>query len=166
MIPTEDSVPTFRAPKRRKIVRRKDDDGTLPSVGQTESMVVDERLDDQKDHTIDHDKLESPHARDENDTKEVLRKLRAAKLRRGGIGFSNTAVQITAAGSNNDSMALVVSGDAQGEEAPDALDAIARRFAPQAGQISNVADDKIMYVTMPVESAWLIQILTTQGTIT
>lgn len=139
----DDDTPVFRAPKRRKVFRRRDEDERRPEPSNVSEKVLD-IPDENGTESLRHERPNPASGSLEDSMSEAFRIRRAPRFRRGGIGFSNAPLQISATGSDTDSMALMIPRGSTETDVPNALDAIAQRFAPQAGQAINVADDKIM----------------------
>ena len=69
---------------------------------------------------------------------EILRQRKAALRRKGGIEFSNTQSSTSTEPQTNDALA------AKEDDIPADIRSVIERFAPQTGQVSDVAD-KHMY---------------------
>lgn len=137
--------PLFRAPRRRKVFRRKgeEEDSRADTPGFTQPVIKRDAVIEAQTSPSPQSDLGSLTDHPENRISDALRLRKAARSRRGGIGFSNARTQTSSL--ERDAGALVlIAGTAAEEEAPSALDAIGRRFAPQAGQVTNVTNDKIM----------------------
>ena len=130
----------FRSTKRRKFYRKRTDpeDESLPSPSSSpppQPMTVDELISHHAQVT---------HIQDQGSNEDIpsfagiLRQRKAALRRKGGIEFSNAQSSNSTTPQTND--ALVVKED----DTPADIRAVIERFAPQTGQVSDVAD-KHMY---------------------
>ena len=148
----------FRPSKRRKFYRKRTDaeDEGPPNVSSApppppppppESMTVEELIFHHGHFTESQDEKT---AEEPLSVAEILRQRKAALRRKGGIEFTNshTSMPTTPQTSN----ALVVKED----DTPADIKSVIQRFAPQTGQVSDVAD-KHMYVFPPVPlfEAWM-----------
>lgn len=143
----ENSSDLFRPSKRRRFYRKRTDaeDEALPtlssalSLPQSNSMTVDELISHHAHltHTPDQEMDEEPLS-----VAEILRQRKAAVRRKGGIEFTNSHTPVSTAPQSSD--ALVVKED----DTPAEIKSVIERFAPQTGQVSDVAD-KHMYAFFP-----------------
>ena len=137
----ENSSDLFRSSKRRKFYRKRTDgedqaSPALPSATPPPvSMTVDElithhaHLTETQDRNTDGEPLS---------VAEILRQRKAALRRKGGIEFTNSHACTSSIPQTGD--ALIVKED----DTPADIKSVIERFAPQTGQVSDVAD-KHMY---------------------
>lgn len=141
-IEDENSSDLFRPSKRRKFYRKRTDgeDQASPALPFAKppppaSMTVDElithhaHLTETQDHNTDEEPLS---------VAEILRQRKAALRRKGGIEFTNSHASTSSIPQTGD--ALIVKED----DTPADIKSVIERFAPQTGQVSDVAD-KHMY---------------------
>lgn len=140
--PSEDDRPShlFRPFKRRKFYRKRSDAGdegspTLSSAPPPESMTIDELISHHA-HLTETQKITTDE--ESLSVTEILRQRKAALRRKGGIEFTNSHTSTSNTPQTSD--ALVVKEDST----PADIKAVIERFAPQTGQVSDVAD-KHMY---------------------
>ena len=146
-----DNVPDlFRPSKRRKFYRKRsdvEDEGSPtppPSAPPPESMTVDELISHHAHQTEAHDQRTDDEPLS---IPEILRQRKAALRRKGGIEFTNIPTSTSAAPQTSD--ALVAKED----DTPADIKAVIERFAPQTGQVSDVAD-KHMYAFPLFKTQW------------
>ena len=130
--------------KRRKFYRKRTDaqydaEPALSSAPSPQSMTLDQLIQNHAHPTQPHrqDADEEPSS-----VAEILRQRKAALRRKGGVEFTNNSTSTATASKPSD--ALTVKGD----ETPADIKAVVERFAPQTGQVSDVAD-KHMYAFLP-----------------
>lgn len=140
----ENSSDLFRPSKRRKFYRKRtdgEDEGSPihSSAPPPESMTVDElishqgRLTETQHHKTDEEPLSIA---------AILRQRKLALPRKGGIEFTNSHTSTSSTSQTSD--ALIVKED----DTPADIKSVIERFAPQTGQVSDVAD-KHMYAFPP-----------------
>ena len=143
---SEISSDLFRSSKRRKFYRKRTDaededpSSVTPSASlplpppEPELMTIDELISQNGQHA-------SPSKQSDDETPlsvaEILRQRKVAQRRRGGIEFTNSAISTPNTLQPGD--ALV-----EKDDTPPDIKAVIERFAPQTGQVSDVAD-KHMY---------------------
>ena len=142
----DDSSDLFRPSKRQKFYRKRTDaeDEDLPSVpsGPLPSVTVDElishhaRLTDNQDQKLDDKPLS---------VAEILRQRKAVLRRKGGIEFTNSHASASTPPQTSD--ALVVKED----DTPAEIKSVIERFAPQTGQVSDVADKHMYALPSPIQ---------------
>ena len=138
----ENSADLSRPSKRRKFYRKRTDaeDPASPPPSSTTtpppaSMTVDElvshhaHLTEAQDQKTDEEPLS---------VAEILRQRKAALRRKGGIEFTNSHTSTSSTPQTSD--ALIPKED----DTPADIKSVIERFAPQTGQVSDVAD-KHMY---------------------
>ena len=142
----ENSLDLFRPSKRRKFYRKRtdaEDEGlpTLPSPPPPppppplESMTVDELI----SHHAHLNESQNEKADEEPlSVAEILRQRKAMMRRKGGIEFTNSHTSSSTTPHTSD--ALLVKED----DTPADIKSVIERFAPQTGQVADVAD-KHMY---------------------
>ena len=144
----------FRPSKRRKFYRKRTDaeDEGPPNVSSApspppESMTVEELIFHHGHLTGSQDEKT---AEEPLSVADILRHRKAALRRKGGIEFTNSHTSMPTTSQTSD--ALVVKED----DTPADIKSVIQRFAPQTGQVSDVAD-KHMYVFPPVPlfEAWM-----------
>ncbi len=130
--------------KRRKFYRKRTDaqhdaEPALSSAPPPQSMTLDQLIQNHAHPTQSHhqDPDEEPSS-----VADILRQRKAALRRKGGVEFTNNNTSTATASKPSD--ALIVKGD----ETPADIKAVVERFAPQTGQVSDVAD-KHMYAFLP-----------------
>ena len=130
--------------KRRKFYRKRadaEDESPPPTISSAppapHSMTLDQLISHHAHltETQHQEKEEEPSS-----VAEILRQRKAALRRKGGIEFTNAHTST----SNTTSDTLV----AKEHEIPADIKAVIERFAPQTGQLSDVAD-KHMYASSP-----------------
>ena len=131
----------FRPSKRRKFYRKRtdlDDEGSpIPSSPpHPHSMTVDELISHHAHLTDNHDLKadEEPLS-----VADILRQRKAALRRKGGIEFTNSHTSTSNTPQTNDALIL------KEDDTLADIRSVVERFAPQTGQVSDVAD-KHMYV--------------------
>lgn len=140
-IDSENSSDLFRPSKRRKFYRKRTDgedqaSPTLPSTTPPPvSMTVDElithhaHLTEAQDQNTDQEPLS---------VADILRQRKAALRRKGGIEFTNKHTSTSSTPQAGDALIL------KEDDTPADIKSVIERFAPQTGQVSDVAD-KHMY---------------------
>lgn len=139
------SSQTSRPSKRRKFYRKRtdaEDEGSptlssppLPPPPPPESMTVDElishhgHLTEIQDQKTDEEPLS---------VAEILRQRKNALRRKGGIEFTNSHTSASTTPQTRDALVL------KEDDTPVDIKLVIERFAPQTGQVSDVAD-KHMY---------------------
>ena len=136
----------FRVTKRRKFYRKRTDreDESLPSPSSSpppQPMTVDELISHHAQMTEipDQGLNEDPLS-----VADILRQRKAALRRKGGIEFSNAQSSTSTTPQTND--ALMVKED----DTPADIRAVIERFAPQTGQVSDVADKHMYAFPLPI----------------
>ena len=140
----DNSSDILRPSKRRKFYRKRthteDEGSTLLSVPPSQSMTVDElishhaHLTETQDQRLDEETFS---------VAEILRQRKAALRRKGGIEFTNNHASTSTTAEASD--ALVVKED----DTPADIKAVIERFAPQTGQVSDVADKHMYAFPLP-----------------
>ena len=136
----ENSSDLFRPSKRRKFYRKRtdaEDEGssTISSAPPPASMTVDELISHHAHRTETEDR------RTEGEPlsiAEILRQRKAALRRKGGIEFTNSHTSTSTKPQTSDALVL------KEDDTPADIKSVIGRFAPQTGQVSDVAD-KHMY---------------------
>ena len=137
---SENSADLFRPSKRRKFYRKRTDadDQASPPLSSTTTpplapMTVDEFISHHAHST------ETPDQKTEHlSVAEILRQRKAALRRKGGIEFTNSHASTSSTPQTSD--ALIAKED----DTPADIKSVIERFAPQTGQVTDVAD-KHMY---------------------
>lgn len=141
----ENTSDVFRSSKRRRFYRKRtdsEDQASSPALSASlppESMTVDELISHHSHLTNLQDEImdKGPLS-----VAEILRKRKAALRRKGGVEFTNSFTATSNTPRTSD--ALVEKED----DIPAIIKSVTERFAPQTGQISDVAD-KHMYAFPP-----------------
>jgi len=131
---TETDEPIFRANKRKRFYRRREEEAEEDRVSRGD-----------EDASVDH---EAPHATSKMPgsldlesqiaVAEIVRRRRVALSRRGGIEFTNSqSVKRPNRAHNQSADDGVVSTIT---ERPNILEVAAKRFAPQTGQVTESSD--------------------------
>ena len=140
-----------RPTKRRKFYRKRTDldDETSPSPSCSppqQPMTVDElishhaQITDIQDQKLNEDPLS---------VADILRQRKAALRRKGGIEFSNAQSSSSTTPQTNDALTL------KEDDTPADIRAVIERFAPQTGQVSDVADKHMYAVPLPISRRFL-----------
>lgn len=140
-IERENPSDLLRPSKRRKFYRKRTDaeDGGSPTLSSPpappESMTVDELI----SHHGHLSEIQAQKADEEPlSVAEILRQRKAALRRKGGIEFTNSHTSTSTTEQTGDALIL------KEDEIPANIKSVIERFAPQTGQVSDVAD-KHMY---------------------
>ena len=146
----EGSSELSRPSKRRKFYRKRtdpEDEDEAPTTTSSappspHSMTLDQLI----SHHAHLTDTETQHQEKEDEPSsiaEILRQRKATSRRKGGIEFTNAHASTSSTPQTSD--ALV----AKEHEIPADIKAVIERFAPQTGQLSDVAD-KHMYAFSPL----------------
>ena len=141
----------FRPTKRRKFYRKRTEleDESLPSPSSSprpQPMTVDELI---SHHAQSTETQDQGLNEDSLSVADILRQRKAALRRKGGIEFSNAQSSTSTTPQTNDALML------KEDDTPADIRAVIERFAPQTGQVSDVADKHMYAFPRPIPHLFL-----------
>ncbi len=133
--------PSFRAVKRRKVFRRRDEEADLDDARSSTKLQLESAsqpvtiLEPTKGQCAQPEDLPQQYDEGEPLVADILRRRKTARARRGGIEFSkSTRAEL---GDNTGSW----ESQAVAQREPNALEIAGKRFAPQTGQVVDTHDE-------------------------